>query len=183
MNIKKKFFSFQLTRNEFDKRIRELNEASNKSRLNRFVTFLPLYIILVAIAIVLPLIFTRQVSNVSNNFNFEDFKKDTRASFTTWAWTIMGIFIGFILALVLTSCLNHKSRINQFRAHTKKLNELNVIDNPKGINWKIDTDTGYINAPRSTYNSYRNSRELCNQKVYRNFFFKFFFLIFNTIQC
>jgi len=73
----------------------------------------------------------------------------------------MGIFVGFILALVLTSCLNHKSRINQFQAYTKKLNEINAIDNPRGINWRIDSDSGYINISRSAY---RNTRELYTQK-------------------
>src|SRR3954451_6308148 len=66
------FFFFQLTREEFENRIRELNETSKNSRSNRFFIFLPLFIILLAIAIILPLVFSRQVSNVSNNFNFEE---------------------------------------------------------------------------------------------------------------
>jgi hypothetical protein len=122
---------------------------------------------LLAIAILLPLVFARQFNNVNQ---FDDFQNVTKNSFTIWVWTIMGIFVGFILAMVLSSCLNHQSRVNQFRANTRKLNEFNASDNPRGINWRIDSSSGYIDR-YGAYSSYKHPREMYAQKVNFSIFF------------
>ncbi|RIA98005.1 hypothetical protein C1645_750995 [Glomus cerebriforme] len=153
--------------------------------MNRFLVYIPLLIIIiVVIAIALPITYIKINGNNNNGGNTFSINGNNQNStmhnpMSIWIWTLMFIFVASILGMLLSACLNHKSKVNQFRAFTKTLNEFNVNDNPRGINWKIDTENGYIDILRynhgygyNSYYSYRNSRTMYAQKVSLSNFLK-----------
>src|SRR5687768_10887346 len=126
-----------MTREEFNERIKELNKAGNENRISRAVLLLPFLFTLVVVVVVLPLAFI----NVATT-SAEEFYNNGNNPFVVWVITIVAVFISIIISVFVSCYLLHKSRTKQFRSIIEKLDEFNLYDNQRGINWRIVCDVG-----------------------------------------
>lgn len=143
-----------LSREEFARRITAFNGTSLKNQPPRFIYLLPLIIAFGAIAFIVPVI-------VPEQSKWEDrFLNGKESSVPPIVWGSFAIFVVTIIGITIFAVSMQSYRRKLLEALNKQIQDFNLADNPRNINWRIISKTFTTHA---TYHSDRLHRMRHNQ--------------------